>query len=59
MHGTGRFKQQLSSIWSWTHEKVKQHRGWVEKRVAYEKKRVTSFAIFFPYTNTRDIKNLD
>ena len=32
-------KQHLSNIWSWIHEKVKQHWGWVEKSVAYTKKR--------------------
>ena len=26
-------KQHLSNIWSWIHEKVKQHWGWVEKKV--------------------------
>ena len=36
-------KQRLSNIWSWTHEKVKQH--WVKKAVAYKKKCV--FAISF------------
>ena len=30
-------KQNLSNIWSSIHEKVKQHRGWVEKSVAYKK----------------------
>ena len=25
-------KQHLSKIWSWIHEKVKQHWGWVEKK---------------------------
>ena len=30
-------KQHLSDIWSSIHEKVKQHWGWVEKSVAYEK----------------------
>ena len=34
-------KQHLSNIWSSIHEKVKQHRGLVEKSVAYDKKRVT------------------
>ena len=33
-------KQQLSNLRSSLHEKVKQYRGWVEKRVAYKKKRV-------------------
>ena len=28
-------KQHLSSIWTSIHKKVKQHRGWVKKRVAY------------------------
>ena len=28
-------KQQLGNIWSWIHEKVKQHWGLVEKSVAY------------------------
>ena len=32
-------KQHLSNIWSWIHEKVKQHWGWVEKSLAYTKKR--------------------
>ena len=31
-------KQHLSNIWSSIHEKVKQHRGLVEKSVAYDKK---------------------
>ena len=26
-------KQQLNNIWSSVHEKVKQHLGWVEKKV--------------------------
>ena len=30
-------KQHLSNIWSWIHEKVKQHWDWVEKSVAYKK----------------------
>ena len=30
-------KQLLSNIWSLIYEKVKQHYGWVEKSVAYEK----------------------
>ena len=30
-------KQHLSNIWSSIHEKVKQHWGWIEKRVAYKK----------------------
>ena len=30
-------KQHLSNIWSSIHEKVKQHRDWVEKSVAYKK----------------------
>ena len=31
-------KQHLSNIWSSTHEKVKQHWGWAEKKcVAYKK----------------------
>ena len=25
-------KHHLSTIWSWIHEKVKQHWGWVEKK---------------------------
>ena len=33
-------KQQLSNIWSSIDEKVKQRWGWVEKSVAYLKKRV-------------------
>ena len=32
-------KQHLSNIWSWIHEEVKQHWGWVEKRVAFTKKK--------------------
>ena len=30
-------KQHLSNIWSWIHEKVQQHWGWVEKSAAYKK----------------------
>ena len=30
-------KQHLSDIWSSNYEKVKQHWGWAEKRVAYKK----------------------
>ena len=30
-------KQQLSNIWRSIYEKVKQHWGWVERRVAYKK----------------------
>ena len=30
-------KQHLSNVWSWIHEKVKQHWGSVEKSVAYKK----------------------
>ena len=30
-------KQHLSNIWSSIHEKVKQHWGWVKKRVAFKK----------------------
>ena len=30
-------KQHLSNIWISIHEKVKQHWGWAEKRVAYKK----------------------
>ena len=30
-------KQHLSSILSSIHEKVKQHLGWIEKKVAYKK----------------------
>ena len=33
-------KQDLSNIWIWIYEKNKQHWGWVEKRVAYKKKRL-------------------
>ena len=33
-------KQRLSNIWSSILEKVWQHWGWVEKNVAYKKKRV-------------------
>ena len=33
-------KQHLSYIWSSIHRKVKQHCGWVEKSIAYKKKRV-------------------
>ena len=33
-------KQHLSNIWGSIHEKVKQHWGWPEKNVAYQKKRV-------------------
>ena len=34
-------KQSLSNIWSTTHEKVKQHWGWVEKSVAYKELLIT------------------
>ena len=30
-------KQHLNNIWGSIHEKVKQHWGWVEKSVAYQK----------------------
>ena len=30
-------KQHLSNIWGSIHENVKQHWGWAEKSVAYEK----------------------
>ena len=45
-------KQHLSNIRISIHEKVKQHWGWVEKSVAYLKKRVIkkcerSFHLFF------------
>ena len=33
-------KQHPRNIWSSIHEKVKQHWGWVEKNVAYIKKRI-------------------
>ena len=33
-------KQHLSNIWSSVHENVKKHWGWVEKSLAYKKKRV-------------------
>ena len=33
-------KQKLTNIWSSVHEKVKQHQGWDEKRVAFIKKRM-------------------
>ena len=37
--------QHLSNIWSWIHEKFKQHLGWVEKKVLLiKKKHVTIFA---------------
>ena len=36
-------KQHLSNIWSSIHEKVKQHWGWVEKKVLFIKKRVLSY----------------
>ena len=32
-----RNKQYLRNIWSLIYEKVKQHRGWIEKSVAYKK----------------------
>ena len=35
-------KQHLSNIWSPIHEKVKQRWGWVEKSVAYKKKKACS-----------------
>ena len=35
-------KQHLSNIWSSTHEKVKQHWGWVQKSVAYKKRVFTA-----------------
>ena len=34
---TACIKQHLSNIWSSVHEKVKQHWGWFEKSVAYNK----------------------
>ena len=43
-------KLHISSIWSSNHKKVKQHWGWVEKSVTYEKKKhVTDF--FIPINN--------
>ena len=36
-------KQHLSNIWGSIHEKCKQHGGWVEKSVAYKKKRVIQY----------------
>ena len=38
-------KQHLSNIWSWIHEKVKQHLGWVKKTVAYKGKGVAELYI--------------
>ena len=35
-------KQHLSNIWSSIYEKVKQQWGWVEKNIAYKKKRVVT-----------------
>ena len=34
-------KQHLSNIWSWIHEKVKQHEAVLKKSVAYKKKACT------------------
>ena len=42
-------KQHLSNIWSWIHEKAKQHWGWVEKSDAYIKK---ACIIFLNYSKT-------
>ena len=39
------FKQHLSKIWSSSHEKIKQHWGWIEKKtVAYKK---SLYFVFF------------
>ena len=37
--------QHVSNILGWVHEKVKQHWGWVEKGVAYKKKRIFALSI--------------
>ena len=47
-------KQHQSNIWNSIHEKIKQHWGWVEKSVAYKKKKCVSIIIlrhflYFPY----------
>ena len=39
-------KQHLSSIWNSIHEKVKQHWGWVGKKVLLIKKRVKHYIVF-------------
>ena len=41
------FKQHLSNIWSSIHEKVKKQWGWVEKSVAYKKKRLEATVNYF------------
>ena len=39
-------KQHLSNIWSWIHEKVKQHWGWIQKKpLLISKKTYMSSAI--------------
>ena len=50
-------KQHLSNIWKLVHEKVKQHWGWLEKKVVYKKERLNincrRFSYFRPFS--RDI----
>ena len=46
------YKQHLSNIWSSIHKKVKQHLVWVEKSVAYKKKRVI-FQFLFDFRGQR------
>ena len=54
-------KQQLSNIWSWIHEKVKQHWNWVEKKKSVShKKSVCSWwykSRFFRVYLIKSIKN--
>ena len=48
-------KQHLSNIWSWIHEKVKQHWGWVKKKALLTKKTCkTAWRFAFLY-NLRNI----
>ena len=53
-------KQHLSNIWSLIHEKVKQHCEWVEKNVAYKKKRTVlnyRFSYFWSFTHDITTQN--
>ena len=38
--------QHLSNIWSWIHEKVKQHWNWAEKKCCLQKTRISNMMFY-------------
>ena len=50
-------KQHLSNIWSSSHEIIKQHWGWVEKKDCFKKKCVSNLRFFkITYSDPRSYK---